>query len=127
MDNFKKYADRAKWSGQNNLAKRIMIERRICSALIKQVLADGHALSVFDGEEWTVDNSRKAPLIRDSLFTTDGDELVVSDLSGKRIGWFALVYGNDGYDVISDYTANEYCNSVYERLRPLIEKIEMNA
>jgi hypothetical protein len=127
MDNFQKYADRAKWSGQNDLAKRIMIERRICSALIKQVLADGHALSVFDGEEWTVDNSRVAAVIRDALFTTDSDELVVSDLSGKRIGWFSLIYGNDGYDVISDHTANEYCQSVYDRLEPMITKIEMNA
>ena len=127
MDNFQKYADRAKWSRNKNLAKRIMTERRICSALIKQVLADGHALSVFDGEEWTVDNSRDAAVIRYALFTTDSDELVVSDLAKKRIGWFSLIYGNDGYDVISDYTANDYCQSVYDRLEPMIDKIEMNA
>lgn len=127
MDNFTQYADRAKSRGQNDLAKRIMTERRICSALIKQVLADGHALSVFDGEEWTVDNSRDAAVIRHALFTTDGDELVVSDLAKKRIGWFSLIYGNDGYDVISDYTANDYCQSVWDRLEPMITKIEMNA
>ena len=127
MDSFKEYADRAKSRGQNDLAKRIMTERRICTALIKQVLADGNALSVFDGEEWTVKSSRDEKLIRAALFTTESDELVVRDVDNNRLGWFQLTYGNDGYDVIGDYTANEYCQSVYDRLEPMIDKIEMNA
>jgi hypothetical protein len=127
MDEFKKYADRAIERGERKLAKRIMIERRICFALVKQVLADGHALSVFDSEDWTVKSSRDEKLIREALFTTDSDELVVRDLDNKRLGWFQLIYGNDGYDVISDYTANEYCNSVYDRLEPMITKMETTA
>jgi len=127
MDEFKKYADQAIERGERKLAKRIMIERRICFALIKQVLADGHALSVFDSEEWTVKSSRDEKLIRAALFTTDGDELVVRDLDNKRLGWFQLTYGNDGYDVIGDYTANEYCQSVYDRLEPMITKMETTA
>ena len=127
MDEFKKYADRAIERGERKLAKRIMIERRICFALVKQVLAYGHALSVFDSEDWTVKSSRDEKLIREALFTTDSDELVVRDLDNKRLGWFQLIYGNDGYDVISDYTANEYCNSVYDRLEPMITKMETTA
>ena len=127
MDNFKKYADRAKWSRQNDLAKRIMIERRISFALIDTALADGNRVSVFDGEEWTVTNSSNKQLLRSALFTTDGDELVITDLANTRLGWFQLTYGNDGYDVIGDHTANKYCESVYDRLRPMIDKIEENA
>jgi hypothetical protein len=127
MDEFKKYADQAIERGERKLAKRIMIERRICFALVKQVLADGHALSVFDSEEWTVKSSRDEKLIRHALFTTDGDELVVRDLDNKRLGWFQLTYGNDGYDVIGDYTDNEYCQSVYDRLEPMIDKMETTA
>lgn len=127
MDEFQKSADRATERGERNLAKRIMIERRICFALVKQVLADGHALSVFDSEEWTVKSSRDEKLIRAALFTTESDELVVRDVDNNRLGWFQLTYGNDGYDVIGDYTANDYCQSVYDRLEPMIDKIEMNA
>ena len=49
------------------------------------------------------------------MFSTDEDTLVLHvKESGdeyslkiyKRIGWAQFTYGNDGYDVLSDHTAN---------------------
>jgi hypothetical protein len=41
------------------------------------------------------------------LMSTDEDYLMVYEPGKKeRLGWIHLVYGNDGYDVVSDYTTN---------------------
>jgi len=40
------------------------------------------------------------------MFTTDDDCLIVVK-DGKPFGWIQFIYGNDGYDVISDYTGGK--------------------
>jgi hypothetical protein len=74
---------------------------------IKAFLDAGYKLSVFDGEEVTLKRSTDAEAIFKALRTTDDDYLFVHRGEEKpRCGWVRFVYGNDGYDVISDYTVN---------------------
>lgn len=40
------------------------------------------------------------------LFDLDDATLLVFDEGSKEIGWISLVFGNDGYDLISDYSTN---------------------
>jgi hypothetical protein len=61
---------------------------------------------VCDGEEVTLKLSRSAEDVLKAMFTTDEDILYVHDASGKQIGWVFFIYGNDGYDVVHDYTTN---------------------
>ena len=38
------------------------------------------------------------------------------------LGWVWFVYGNDGYDVISDYTANEKIEALMVNVNKLADK-----
>ena len=89
------------------LKLRQRIERRIARKIIQSALATGYAVSINDGEETTVKRSRKlAPCMR-ALFTTDEDRIYLHhDGNESAFSWIYLVYGNDGWDVINDYTTN---------------------
>ena len=95
------------------------VERKIVGQFVADALAAGYRLSVslergFD-RETMLTGSRDATAILSEAFA--GDEchifvhLPVGPLRDKHrrldcVGWVYLVYGNSGYDVISDYTTN---------------------
>jgi len=111
-----------------DLAKRIRAEKRMCVALVTACLARGFTASVCNGEEWVVVDSESKAEILGALFSTDEDVIVIRDTSGKKAGWFRLIYGNDGHDVVSDFSANVTCEAIWnEVLSPLADKIEMAA
>ena len=93
-------------------------EAEAARQLVEAVLERGYALSVSDGEEWTVERSRTESEILDALATTDGDVLRLWTEDGATHGWFYLVYGNaeDGSELIADYTDNEVCNAIWEEV-----------
>jgi hypothetical protein len=89
------------------------IERKIATAIIESALAAGFSLGVNNGEEITLDNSTDKVKILAALFTTDDDYLLVRRRTGLQpagaftaFGWVRLIYGNDGHDVVNDYTTN---------------------
>lgn len=85
--------------------RRRAVEIKIIKATVKALLAARFSLSVFDGEEDSpISTSTKT--IYDALYNTDEDYLNVFLKDGKAYGWVRFVYGNDGYDVINDYTVN---------------------
>jgi len=88
-----------------NIETRKRLERQIARHTIKAALAAGYTLGVYDCEEITLENCADAGKVFDAMFTTDDDKLLFYR-DGQRIGWVWFVYGNDGYDVISDYTTN---------------------
>ena len=84
--------------------ERIAIERRIVQCLITTALQDGFYLSVNDGmEEHPRTRDRKA--IEDAILNTDEDYLIYWK-DDVRIGWVFLVYGNSGWDVMSNWTTS---------------------
>ena len=92
-------------------ALRNRIEEQIVERCIADLLAAGYSLGVHDGEEITIHHSTNAAAVRKAMFTTDEDRLFVylkTGPQGKRdwFGWVFFVYGNDGWDVISDNTCN---------------------
>ncbi len=87
--------------------KLISIEDQIIQATISALLKEGYALSVNDGEETTVDRSRNLDLIFSAMKTTDEDYLLAYDDDGTlKSGYVRFIYGNDGADVVNDYTIN---------------------
>lgn len=116
-----------------DLVNRITIENKIVKKLVKYALNAEYYVSVNDGGETTVTKSRHYPTIIDAVFSTDEDYLIFHRADGSRVGWVRLIYGNDGYDVISDYGApereyaafcewlkpiDEYCDKFNNPLRP---------
>jgi hypothetical protein len=99
---------------------RQAIERKIVVATIKALLDAGFDLAVDNGDDsglaagWTRDADR----VLSFMFDTDDVHLMARKLQSDcaadhdackgvaYTGWVYFVYGNDGPDVISDYTAN---------------------
>lgn len=82
------------------------VERKIATAAVKSLLAAGFALSVDNGgDEHEIDHSIDENAILAAMFLCDEDRLHVQT-KDSSIGWVYFVYGNDGWDVISDYTVN---------------------
>jgi hypothetical protein len=106
------------------LAKRLRMERKVCKALVKAGLARGHSASVCDGEEWTVKLSKHQRTIMLALASTDGDTLRFRDSAGNKVADFFLVYGNDGYDVICDYSLTPEAEAIYAGLKPMLDRLE---
>lgn len=83
---------------------RQIVEKEICTAVVDALLKAGFRISVDNGDDETNAFSSKPTIIK-HMFLTDDERLYVY-LAGKCFGWVYFVYGNDGYDVISDYTIN---------------------
>jgi hypothetical protein len=81
---------------------RALLEMEIVSALIRAAVDAGYYFEV-DGEEddvSTTDNLKRV------VFNLDEATLLLCGDDEKPKGWIKLVFGNDGYDLISDYTTN---------------------
>jgi hypothetical protein len=90
-----------------NVTLRQSIERRIVGRIVADALAMGYLVSVNDGEETTLKRSTDRKAIIAAMFTTDEDRLLFHHPDQKEaFGWIYLVYGNDGWDVVNDYTTN---------------------
>lgn len=86
---------------------RLEVERRIAQQAIAELLAAGFTLGVNDGEEVTISRSKDAEAVLKAMMTTDSDYLLAyQDGVERHVGWVRFVYGNDGWDVINDYTVN---------------------
>jgi len=101
------------------------IEKRNVRAIVKAALANQWFISVNDGEEWTIKQSKDYNVINQALFTTDEDILLLRDNDGVKIGTIYLVYGNDPDEVVSDYGASKDNFASFEAfLDPIIDSFE---
>ena len=97
-----------------SIKARIELEKRIVREIAKAALEKGWTASVYDGEEWALRISSDLSAIMAAIYSTDEDQLILRDADGKRMGWIRLVYGNDGWDVINDYST-----ALEEFLKPI--------
>lgn len=90
---------------------RIEVEKKIVLQAAKSLIEAGFAISIDngdnDGEDFELAHSIDLEAIEREMYQTDEEHFYVAKANdGKIIGWVYLVYGNDGWDVISDYTTN---------------------
>lgn len=99
--------------------ERIKIERQIVRRVIKDAIARGYSCSVsgergYDIDEMLVGCKKIDKVLQECtnyeechLFLTPPDvDPIIQDGAVVSEGWVYFVFGNDGYDVISDYTSN---------------------
>ena len=79
------------------------VERKIINRVIKQALANGWLISVFDGEEYPVKYSREYGKITAEVAATDETRLVIRAADRAKLGTVLFIHGN-GEDVLSDYS-----------------------
>lgn len=85
---------------------RQAIERKIVAAVIDALLENQFSITINNGgEEDEVYHSTDRGYILSRIMLAD-DDRIIANKGGKRIGWVYAVYGNDGWDVICDYTTN---------------------
>jgi hypothetical protein len=92
------------------------VERKIVGALVRRLLKEKFRLTVSAERGYDIDElllgSVDYKTIMDRAFDLDDCHIFVHAADGELVddgrlvaeGWFYLVFGNDGYDVISDYT-----------------------
>lgn len=98
------HKDRAELPRLCHVCQRIAVEHDIAAKLVTAAFAAGYELRVDNGDE----PSRQLIGVVDALsvmFETD-DEYLYFIKDGNEVAWVRLVYGNSGYDVVSDYTTN---------------------
>lgn len=110
---------------------RRRIEIRIVRRVIRDLLKAGYKLHAVEndwpGEEENIDIDNGVPAL-DYLFNLDEERVYVVNppaeiKPGEGAGsWVYFVFGNDGYDVISDYTVN--LEHVIEPISKWIDKQE---
>lgn len=125
-NNFHAAIARCKARGAHDVARRIEVERKMVSALVRHALAEGMLVSVDDGgDEMAITKSSSYEDIFDAVGATDTDIVHLYRADGSRVGWFQLIYGNDGYDVIADYGVNETTDRIWnEVIQPLADRLE---
>ena len=84
--------------------KRIDIEKQIVTCIVDTALAKGYRVSVYDGEAYPIKQSTDRTAILKELFACDDEWLIIRDEHKAKIGTVTLIYGNDGWDVVSDYS-----------------------
>lgn len=99
---------------------RQQIEKRIVASAIADLLEADYEITVNDGEEDVLKRSTDPSKIASAMMSTDEDWLHVSK-EGSR-GWVRFIYGNDGPDVINDYTVN--LESALRRTNELAEELD---
>ena len=88
---------------------RQRVEKMIARRVILDGLKAGFAFNVNNGgdENELPANSTNVKEILAAMFATDDEYLLFyKPGENRRIGWVRFVYGNGGWDVISDYTTN---------------------
>lgn len=93
--------------------RRVEMEARVIRRLLRYLLQDGHAVSLFDSEEWSVKKSTDFTELADWIHATDEQILRWRDPAGELIGGFHIVYGNSAAEVIADHSANDRCEAAY--------------
>jgi hypothetical protein len=80
------------------------VERKIAKAFVKEAIKDGYAITVDygDGPSKYLGSTKS---VLAEMFQGDEDFLQLH-MKGAAAGWVQFIYGNDGWDVISDYSVN---------------------
>ena len=108
----------------DEVKKRQTIEVAIVKRVVKDALAAGYSLSVDDGgDEYAIKDSTDEKAVLDALINTDEDRLILKRADHRGVVLF--VYGNDGWDVINDYSVR--LEDVLAGANQLAEKYEEKA
>ena len=104
-------------------------EKKVADYFVDVVLRDpDKSISVYgEGVGPDVKKSREHFTVLDNMGECDYDDVAVwSDERDGHIAWFQFVYGNvtstsEAIEVISDYSANEYGDSVYKQVEEMTQ------
>lgn len=89
------------------IAHRQKLERTIVETIVREAIRKGYSISGFDGEDDIFQRLTNVDEIMKNMMHVDEETLTFHRPDGTYAGFVFLVYGNDGWDAISDHTASE--------------------
>ena len=106
-----------------DIVKRKRAETGLARRVILDAIKAGYSVNVDNGgdSEELPSPSTNPTEVLGVMFAADDEHLIMYK-GGKRVGWVHLVYGNGGWDAISDYTYN--LEPIMERASVLSEAYE---
>jgi hypothetical protein len=81
------------------------LEEKILRSCISELLNHGFELTVSNGMDRPIRLSTDADAVFNVMRSVEEERILVFH-NNKNIGWIYFVCGNDGWDVICDYTIN---------------------
>ena len=104
-----------------NLEIRLKMEKRIGRAIVKSAINKGYSITIDNGGGWDgdfeIEKETNLAKAYKALGATDQDT-VIFHKGPHKVGAVMLVYGNDGWDAISDYSIS---HEVWEILEPALD------
>lgn len=97
-----------------HVCQRLAVEQDIVEQSIKALFMAKFQVAIENGDDERlgpftyqpeIGMQASADIVLAEMFVTDDEYLIVRE-DGQDFGWVRFVYGNSGYDVISDYTTN---------------------
>lgn len=88
--------------------------REAFKALVTHIIDNGLMITLHNEEEDNVlvDSVSVDNVMNESL-ATDMEWINITD-GEKALGTLSLIWGNDPWELISDYTSNEFCDDLWE-------------
>lgn len=104
-------------------------DRMFCHTLIREILDAGYSVTVNDGEDDCLVESRDFAEILEAMSQSGEDVIIPCDSSGEGVGWFYLIYcnGSEGEPMIcmSDMSANPICEAIDNKVQRILEEQEL--
>ncbi len=77
--------------------------------LVKDALAQGHTISVWDGEEWQVRRSVAYQEIVDAIESVEEAEITIRDIEGNKEAWVLIgAFGLADDETVMDHSDNKF-------------------
>ena len=103
-------------------------DRMFCHTLIREILDAGYSVTVNDGEDDCLVESKDFAEILEAMSQTGEDVIIPCDSAGEGVGWFYLIYCNGsegGYMFcMSDMSANPICEAIDKKVQRILEEQE---
>lgn len=97
------------------------IENAIITQVITDALGAGYSIQIDNGSSTWFPQADIDHILADLRSTEDGDILRFHK-PGQWIGWVQLIYENDGWDVIADYTDNPATDALLANAEALADQ-----
>jgi len=82
-----------------------LIDRLIVRHVVESLAKAGYSFSIPEDSGNELELTGNVPKTLQALAGVDDERLYVS-IGAKPCGWVYFVFGNDGFNVVSDYTTN---------------------
>lgn len=108
-----------------NVENRQKIERRIARRIVRDAIEMGYSVSINNGgDDNEIDRSTDIKAVQAELMATDEENIIFHNKAGRSIGAVFMVYGNDGWDVMCDWTDTEEVNKILANAQRIADEEE---